>query len=68
MTGVYLVASIFLWWFIGCVVCAALDTEEQPLFKWALSGPRFCGPTLVVMFWPVVVVIFLLGITKRRKF
>ena len=42
------------WLVVGCAVFAAIDSEDERLFKWAKSAPCFPLYMLVIVAWPYV--------------
>ncbi len=51
----WIFGAMFIWIIVGCGVLAAIDDEDQRLFKWATSAP-FKHPLyeLTVMLWPYI--------------
>lgn len=54
MTIVQVLIGLFAWFLIGCGVLAAIDNEDQRLFKWAKDCPVPLGYELTIMAWPVI--------------
>jgi len=43
-----------VWFFIGCLVLAFIDTDDGQLLKWATACPVPLGYGIVVSLWPVI--------------
>lgn len=50
----WILIGVFMWFFVGCAVLAAVDHKDKRLFKWASSCPILFGYELVVMAWPYI--------------
>ena len=55
MTIVQVFIGLFVWFVVGCGVLAAIDDEDQRLFKWASSAPLPLLYEITVMCWPFIV-------------
>lgn len=62
MTMILLISGAIVWMLIGCVVFAAIDTQDKRLYRWYAS-PRHplistFGPALILLMWPYVAIRF----------
>lgn len=67
-TMAYIVLGVPVWYLVGVVVLAGIDTPERDLLWWYQSCPEevawFAQP-LVLMLWPVVAAVFLYTLSKE---
>ena len=60
----WIIVGWLVWCVIGCGVLAAIDTNDQRLFKWAKECPVPFGYELTVTAWPAILYLWLND--KRR--
>lgn len=51
---VCILLALFLNTLLGCAICAAIDTPDRALFRWANECPLPFGVTVVANLWPVM--------------
>ena len=51
----WIIAGLLAWFVVGCGVLAAIDHNDQRLFRWASSCPLPFGYELTVILWPLIV-------------